>query len=59
MSWDKYRPEGDPILCNFARCAYGTGQAGMGKCPGDFTDKDCPCFETDEDYERQEQDDSH
>lgn len=45
------RREDEPIKCNYIDCAHGMGQAGMGKCPGDWDDPDCKKFITDEEYE--------
>ncbi len=47
------RPENEPILCPYTLCAHGMGQAGAGRCPGDWTNPDCEEFITQEDYEKQ------
>lgn len=47
------RPEEEPILCNYTDCAHGFMQAGVGRCPGDWNDPNCPQFITEEDWEKQ------
>ena len=44
-----------PILCDFTHCAHGGGQAGNGRCPGDWTKpwRKCTEFVTHADYEAQ------
>ena len=44
------RPEDEPIKCDYLNCAHGLGQAGIGRCPGDWSDPDCPEFITEEDF---------
>lgn len=40
------------VKCNFRDCAHGMGLAGHGVCSagGEWNQKDCPSFETEEDF---------
>ncbi len=49
----KTRPEQDDIRCPYQFCAHGMGQAGTGRCPGDWTDPNCKEFITDKDFGKQ------
>jgi len=54
MTNDEFDNFGKVVKCNWVKCAGGMGLAGCGNCcfRGDFKDKNCPEFITDEEYEK-------
>jgi hypothetical protein len=42
--------EEESIQCNYLNCAHGMGQAGLGRCPGDWNDPNCKDFINCEDF---------
>ena len=42
--------------CNWRKCAGGMGLAGRGLCSfrGEWWNKECPCFVTDEEFEKEQ-----